>query len=47
MDLTAGPDIIIQAELRKGADLMAGKSSAATLICAIYLHASDRGIEND
>jgi hypothetical protein len=44
VDLGAVQDLITQAELRKGAELMAGKSSAARLVCAIYMNALARRI---
>jgi hypothetical protein len=44
VDLGAAQDLITQAELRKGAELMAGKSSAARLVCAIYMNALARRV---
>jgi len=46
MDLSAGQELITQAELRKGAELIAGKSSATSLVCAIYVNALARHIAN-
>jgi hypothetical protein len=44
MDLSVRRDLITQAELRKGAELMAGISSATRLVCAIYVNALARRI---
>lgn len=44
MDLGTPADLITQAELQKGAELMARQSSAARLISALYMNALARRV---